>query len=54
LLKGIDKEKGTKLEKEYKWQKLNKDQYYELLEKIRGNLEKDEEFWKIEKYWKLG
>jgi hypothetical protein len=54
LLKGIDKEKGTKLEKEYKWQKLNKDQYYELLEKIRGNLEKDEEFWKIKKYWKLG
>ncbi len=54
LLKGIDKEKGTKLEKEYKWQKLDKEKYYELLTKLKEHLGENEEFWKIEKYWKLG
>jgi len=54
LLKGIDKEKGTKLDKEYKWQKLDKDKYYELLTKLKGYLGENEELWKIEKYWNLG
>jgi hypothetical protein len=53
LLKGIDKSKGTKLGKEYKWQKLDKEKYYELLAKLKGLLENDEGFWCIEKYWKL-
>jgi hypothetical protein len=54
LLKGVDKEKRTKLDKEYKWQKLDKDKYYELLAKLKGHLGENEELWKIEKYWKLG
>lgn len=53
LLKGIDKENGTKLDKEYKWQKLDKDKYYELLTNLKNHLGENEEFWKIEKYWKL-
>lgn len=54
LLKGIDKAKGTKLDKEYKWQKLDKEKYYKLLDKLKGQLDENEELWKIEKYWKLG
>ncbi|NJD33596.1 MAG: hypothetical protein FIA96_01935 [Betaproteobacteria bacterium] len=53
LLKGVDKANGSRLDKEYKWQKLDIDKYYELLNILRGSLEKDEEFWRIEKYWKL-
>ncbi len=53
LLKGLDKEKGTNLDKEYKWQKLDKEKYYELLAKIKKCLGENEELWKIEKYWKL-
>jgi len=53
LLKGIDKAKGTKLNEDYKWQKLDKEKYYELLSALRDMLEDDEEFWRIEKYWKL-
>ena len=54
LLKGIDKAKGTKLDKEYKWQKLDKEKYYELLAKLEAQLVENEELWKIEKYWDLG
>ena len=54
LLKGIDKAKGTKLDKEYKWQKLDKNKYYELLAKLKEQLVENEEIWKIEKYWELG
>ena len=54
LLKGIDKAKGTKLDNKYKWQKLSKEKYYELLVTLRDMLKEDEEFWRIERYWKLG
>lgn len=53
LLKGIDKAEKIKLDKEYKWQKLDKDKYYELLAKLKVHLGKNEELWKIERYWKL-
>ena len=54
VLRGVDKAKGTKLSKEYKWQKLNKNKYHELLEKLREQLGCDEELWRIEQYWDLG
>jgi len=47
LLKGIDKEKNTKLDKKYKWQKLDEQQYFELIEIFKVKIIPNEPLWKI-------
>ena len=34
-----------------KWTKLNEQQYYELVEQLRGVLGHEEPFWKLERFW---
>ncbi len=54
LLKSVDSATETKLDKDYKWEKPNKEKYFELLKILNSKLKPNEEFWRIEKYWKLG
>ena len=53
LLKEIDEVKDTKLSKRYKWQKLEENDYYSLLNELCAFLDKDEPLWYLEKYWVL-
>lgn len=53
LLKGIDSEKKSTLASDYKWQKLDEKKYFELVDKLKYYVDKTEQFWRIEKYWKL-
>ena len=50
LLAAIDECKGTKFSKNYKWQKLDRGKYRELVEQLRS-LNGAKPFWQLEEYW---
>jgi len=53
LLNGIDKASGTNLSERYKWTKLEKKDYMELLKELREIYGKEKPLWHLEKYWLL-
>lgn len=53
LLKGIDSKMSTNYFNVYKWQKINKCQYFELFSLIKSHLKDGEPLWFLEEFWVL-